>query len=123
MESFLKQILDKEFKDCNYTIYNRLNDDGTLRELESKFGRAFWVSDFEYVFIDFQDNEKVGIRYRNPNMIKPLNKLEFFINVTAQDDPAKPKAFFVLDRDNAYAYVVKLKGFDLVGNIKNKPTK
>ena len=123
MESFLKQILHKEFKNCNYTIYNKLQDDGTLREMQSNFGKYFWIDDFEYIFIDFEDNEKVGIRYRNPNMVKPLNKLEAFINIVIQDDHTKPKAFLIIDMDNAFAYVVKLKDFDLIYKIKNKSTK
>ena len=123
MESFLKQILDKEFKNCNYTIYNKLNDDGILREMQSNFGKHFWVDDFEYIFIDFEDNEKVGIRYRNPNIMNPLGRLEAFINITVQDDYTKPKAFFIIDKDNSFAYVVKLKDFDLIYKIKNKSTK
>ena len=123
MESFLKQILDKEFKNCNYTIYNKLNDDGVLRGMQNNFGKHFWVDDFEYVFIDFKDNEKVGIRYRNPNIMKPLGRLETFINIESQDDYTKPKAFFIIDKDKSFAYVVKLKDFDLKNNIKNKSTK
>lgn len=123
MESFLKQILDKEFKNCNYTIYNKLQGDGIIREMQNNFGKVFWVEDFEYLFIDFEDSEKVGIKYRNPNMMKPLNRLKSFIDITAQDDHTKPKAFFMIDKNNPSAYVVKLKGFDLIHNIKNKPTK
>ncbi len=123
MESFLKQILDKEFRNCNYTIYNKLHDNGILREMQSNFGKSFWVDDFEYILINFKDNEKVGMKYRNPNIMVPLNKLEYFINITTQDDYTKPKAFFIIDNDNAFAYVVKLKEFDLISKIKNKPTK
>lgn len=117
MEKFLKQIVDRNFKDCNYTIFNKLSDGGTLKTLESTLKKKLWKEDFEYLLLDFEEREKIGIKYRNPNIMDPLKELENILMYHLQDDIGKPKSFFVVNKEDSYAYIVKLKDFDLVNNV------
>lgn len=113
MEELLKQLVDKPFKPSNYTVYNIIEDDGFISELFGMYNEIYGVGDFEYIMFDLTIKEKNGILYRMSFMMNKFAEIKKIIEKEIQDNPLKPKARLYVDKDKCFAFVVKLKEFDL----------
>jgi hypothetical protein len=113
MEALLKQVIEKDFKPSNFTVYSIIEDDGFVAELEGMFDKKFAIDDFEYVVLDLSTKEKNGILYRMHFMMDRIADLKQLIEKEIQDNPLKPKSRVYVNKEKCYIFVIKLKEFDL----------
>jgi hypothetical protein len=64
------------------------------------------------------NKEKNAIYYRMSLILDKFKELRKLIEEDLQDDPNKPKVRLYIDKDKSYAFIVKLKTFDLVERIE-----
>lgn len=127
MEELLDRIISGTFKPSSYTIYNKLDDDGYIDELEGMFGVRYGVDDFEKFEFTLSTKENNGISYRMSSILGGFEKLKEYIENDLQDDRLKPKAKVYIikgtptchDKKDSRVFIVKLKEFDLTDRIKH----
>ena len=51
-------VLSGEFKPVNFSIYNFIEEDGWVKELNSEYDDVYGIEDFEYVTINLTNEEK-----------------------------------------------------------------
>lgn len=113
METLLKQVMDKDFKKSNFTVYSILDEDGFISELHGMFNVNYSIDDFEYIMLDLSIKEKNAILYRMTFMMDKLRDLRHLIEKEIQDNPLKPKARVYVDKEKCFVFVAKLKEFNL----------
>lgn len=115
----IEQMMNKSFKPSNFTVFNKIDDDGYVTQLENAFDDKYSIGDFEYMILDLTLQEKNGVKYYMSWMMNRVRGLKKLIEFTLQDDKMNPKSKVYLDEENYFILIVKMKEFDLIERIKN----
>ena len=106
----LKQIKEKEYKPLRFTIYNFIENDGYVAELSGLKGKRFDIDDFEYISLDIDNEDKVGIRSDNTSIINKYYMFSYYVEHTCQEIP---ECMVFVMKDLGVVICVKLKDFDI----------
>lgn len=100
-ENLISQIKEKEYNTTMlFSLYNKLDDDGSLIQLSNNTNEKYCVDDFEWFKFEVNDNiDNFEKYYRN------------FKNLIENTMDGIKKGVFVLNKDKQL-FCIKLIGFD-----------
>lgn len=113
MKELLNRIVDGKFKNSTYTVYNKIEEDGYINELDWMFGVRYGVEDFEMYSFILSEKETNAIKNRMSSVLNRFYDLKKFLEKDIQEDPLKPKVKVYITKDKPSILVVKLKEFDV----------
>jgi len=114
MQELIKQIKEKGFKPMKFAIFNYMDDNGYITEMEGIFKRKFAISDFEYLYFDLEVNEKNGLKYRTHNILQRFYDLQNLVEVKIQSNKELPMVKLFILKDEGQVFLVKLLDFNLI---------
>jgi hypothetical protein len=117
MEKLIEQIKIKGFKPMSFQVYNYMDDNGYLTEMEVIFKEKFGIEDFELINLNLSENEKNGLKYRTKSVTSRFYNLKKFVEYKIQEDMNKPKSKLFILKDDGKVFLVKFKDFDLLSLI------
>lgn len=117
MEDLFNRIINGQFKKSTYTVYNKIEEDGFIDELEYMFGKRYGVEDFEIFWFDLSKKEKNAIKYRMLSTLGKFYRLKTILECDIQEDKSKPKVKVYITKDKPSVLIVKLKQFDVNGKL------
>ena len=118
MTNLIEQIKEKGFRPAIFIVYNIMDEDGFILELEGMFKKKFSIDDFEYMVFDLSISEKNAIIYYISKASKKFTDLKKFIEVDIQPDVNKLRSKIYIKNEEGIVFLVKLKDFDLIDAIK-----
>jgi len=118
MKKLIEQIKEKGFQPMKFSIFNYMDDNGDIVEMEGIFKQKFGIEDFEYMAFELELNEKNGLKYRAHDIMKRFYDLQTLIEETIQEDKNKSKAKVFILKDDGQVFVVKFKDFDLLNKLE-----
>ncbi len=103
---FLKEIKEENFIPVTFTIFNFIDEEYFVRDLEILTGEKYSINDFKYYNLELTDKEKFLIRMHNKNFLSTIYKLQKkFLN--------EPKLRFFIKFDEGSVLIVKLNSVQL----------
>lgn len=116
MKKLLEHIIEKGLKPMSFSVYNYMDDNGYITEMENYLKTNLVLNDFEYMVFNLTEQEKNGLKYRNKEIISKFENLKIFLEKTIQQENTKTILFIL--KDEAKVFLVNLKDFGLIENIE-----
>lgn len=112
-EQYRKNVIEAEFKKINFTIYNFIEDDGWVCELNNQYDDVYDVDDFEYVSLSISDDIAKKIKEGDKSVIGYYNGFKHYVEKVLQKKYNIPKMGVFIMKDLGVVVVVKLKDFNI----------
>ena len=106
IDELLSQLNNGSFRNMLFTIFNYIEEDGYLREIETKYG-SMDVDDFEYFLFSINEDEKKALKMKRKSGYKEL--LDFKYHVEKELQSGVPDVAIFLMNDKGAMVAVKPK--------------
>jgi hypothetical protein len=117
MEKLIQQIEEKGFKPILYSIFNYMEENGYIIEMESQFSCVLGPSDFEYMVFTLTESEKNGLKYRVKSVISRFEHLKNILEAEKTGNNKYSKCILFILKNEMKVFLVKFKDYDLFKNV------
>ena len=102
-------VLSGEFKPVNFSIYNFIEEDGWVKELNSEYDDVYGIEDFEYVTINLTNEEKSLLLNNDGQVMSKYRGFKSFVELIKQKDLNVPKMGVFIMKKFKTVVAVRLK--------------
>lgn len=105
VDDYMNQLNTNEYLNLNNKLFNDIEDEGWLEQLEEFYNRKFDKTNFKYMILKLSDNDKQGLINFDDDIIEKFN--DFDIKLKSMDKYPFNK-LDLIDYDNGIVFIVKL---------------
>lgn len=110
--NLLTQLKTNNFKNLLFTIYNFIEDEGFVAEVNNKYNNALYTIDgFEYMLFNISNEDKKLIKRGNRKILQKYNDFKYHVEKELQNGFALCRIYIM--RDMGIMFAVKTKDFDI----------
>lgn len=106
-----KELLECEWKPVSFGIYNYIDDNGVVVELNGLDRKSYDMDDFEFHRFNLTEKEKLQIQYNSQQLISILEGFKEYIEKELQPNIPRLRIYWV--ESTGALFAVKLKSFDI----------
>lgn len=108
LDYYLEQIQNNdEYYELTRDLYENIEDEGWLENLEDEYDKELGIEDFEYFKLDVTPSDKIGLIYYDDNTLEKFN--EFDIRIKEMSEYPYNMLDFI-DYDDGQIYIIRYKG-------------
>jgi hypothetical protein len=104
-DDYINQLNSNEYLKLTKKLFNDIEDEGWLEQLEEFYNKKFDVNNFKYMMLKLTDNDKQGLINFDDDTIEKFN--DFDIKLKSMDKYPYNK-LDLIDYDNGIVFIVKL---------------
>jgi hypothetical protein len=105
VDDYMNQLNTNEYLNLSNKLFNDIEDEGWLEQLEEFYKRKFDKTNFKYMTLKLTDNDKQGLINFDDDIIEKFN--DFDIKLKSMDKYPFTK-LDLIDYDNGIVFIVKL---------------
>lgn len=105
VNTYISQIDTNNYSLITGKLFNDIQDEGWVEQLEDFYNRKFVKADFEYTTLNLDADDKRGLIDFDDDIINKFN--DFDIELKAKDEYPF-KTLDVIDYDNGKVYIIKV---------------
>jgi len=105
VDDYINQLNTNEYINITNKLFNDIEDEGWLEQLEDFYNRRFDKTNFKYMTLKLTDNDKQGLINFDDDVIEKFN--DFDIKLKSMDKYPFKK-LDLIDYDNGVVFIVKL---------------
>ena len=105
VDDYINQLNTNEYINITNKLFNDIEDEGWLEQLEDFYNRRFDKTNFKYMTLKLTDNDKQGLINFDDDVIEKFN--DFDIKLKSMDKYPFKK-LDLIDYDNGIVFIVKL---------------
>lgn len=83
----VKQLLNKDFKNLNFTVYNFIDGNGYVKEMSVIRNEKLDIEDFSFIVFDVPTEQRSEIKSNNYDTIKKYNEFKYYVEKECQQTP------------------------------------
>ncbi len=104
VSDYIKQVNTNEYLGLTKKLFNEIEEEGWLGDLEEHYDSGFSVKDFKYTKLELSDNDKKGLKNFDDDVVNKFN--DFDIELKSKE--AYPyKTIDMIDYDKGIVYIIK----------------
>lgn len=117
--NLLLQLKNNNFKDLLFTIYNFIEDEGFVAEVNNKYPDASYSIDgFEYMLFNISNEDKKLIKRGNRDVLQKYSDFKYHVEKELQNSFALCRIYIM--RGMGIMFAVKIKDFDIASIFNEK---
>jgi len=105
VDDYINQLNSNEYLKLTKKLFNDIEDEGWLEQLEEFYNKKFDVNNFKYMMLKLTNNDKQGLINFDDDTIEKFN--DFDIKLKSRDKYPYNK-LDLIDYDNGIVFIVKL---------------
>lgn len=105
VDDYINQLNTNEYINITNKLFNDIEDEGWLEQLEDFYNRKFDKTNFKYMTLKLTENDKQGLVNFDDDVIEKFN--DFDIKLKSMDKYPFKK-LDLIDYDNGIVFIVKL---------------
>lgn len=112
LNNLKEQLFKEPFKDMLFSIYNKIDDDGFVKEIGAIDKKDYGIDDFHYLYFTIQQETKDAIKFGgNGNRInRMLNNFKYYVEHELQAETYARCRIYIL-KDYGSLIAVKPRNF------------
>jgi len=104
--NYLKQVHIGEYVDITDELWNEIQEEGFVDDLNDYYGETYEQDDFETLILDISDDDKEGLIDFNDDTVNKF--ADFDYNLKKEQEPEYPTMVDFIDYDNGIVYIIRL---------------
>ena len=105
VDNYINQLNTNEYINITNKLFNDIEDEGWLEQLEDFYNRRFDKTNFKYMALKLTDNDKQGLINFDDDVIEKFNYFDIKLKSM---DKYPFKKLDLIDYDNGVVFIVKL---------------
>lgn len=108
-ETFYEKLKDLSFDPISFTLFNQIDEDDYIRQLEIYDKIKYSINDFECHYLSLTNKEKFLIKMHNKNFLKNIKTLIYYFRL-------EPRVKIIIDYYTGEVVIIKLKNILITFN-------
>lgn len=105
MKSLISELKEAQFKPITFSIFNKLDEEYRIHDLQLKLNEKFSIYDFEYYELNLEKKDQFRIKMHNKEFINEIKLIQSRL---------KNNALLDIDFDNGSVKVIRLKNKEIL---------
>jgi len=105
-KNYMLQIFDEEYLDITNELWNDIQEEGFVDDLDDYYEETYEKEDFEYIKLNISKEDKQGLINFDDEIVNKFADFDF--ELKKEQEPDYPTMVDFIDYDKGIVYIIRL---------------